>query len=78
MNRGQQLASLRRRALMCSGGAVAFEGLLASFLGGAKPVRAERPSALSRNRSTRGHCLQQHREMVGQLCTTDRLTQQRE
>jgi hypothetical protein len=28
----------------------------------------------SRHRSTRGHCLQQHREVVGQLGTTDGLT----
>jgi 7,8-dihydropterin-6-yl-methyl-4-(beta-D-ribofuranosyl)aminobenzene 5'-phosphate synthase len=41
MNRGRQLASLRCRALLCSGGAVAFESLLASLRGGTKPARAE-------------------------------------
>src|SRR3954464_10769445 len=30
-----------RRAVLCGGGAVAFEALLASLLGGATPVRAE-------------------------------------
>ncbi len=30
-----------RRAVVCGGGAVAFEALLASLLGGAKPARAE-------------------------------------
>jgi 7,8-dihydropterin-6-yl-methyl-4-(beta-D-ribofuranosyl)aminobenzene 5'-phosphate synthase len=34
-------ASVDRRAVLCGGGAVAFETLLASLLGGAAPVRAE-------------------------------------
>ena len=34
-------ATVDRRAVLCSGGAVAFEALLASLLGGTAPVRAE-------------------------------------
>ena len=32
---------MRRRAVLCGGGAVAFEALLSSLLGGAAPARAE-------------------------------------
>ena len=34
-------AALNRRTILCGGGAVAFEALLASMLGGTTPVRAE-------------------------------------
>jgi 7,8-dihydropterin-6-yl-methyl-4-(beta-D-ribofuranosyl)aminobenzene 5'-phosphate synthase len=36
-----KVVTLDRRAILCGGGAVAFEGMLASMLGGAPPVRAK-------------------------------------
>src|SRR5690348_12674551 len=38
---GTTSVPMNRRAVMCGGGAVAFEALLGSLLGGTTPVRAE-------------------------------------
>jgi 7,8-dihydropterin-6-yl-methyl-4-(beta-D-ribofuranosyl)aminobenzene 5'-phosphate synthase len=37
----REMTPMRRRTMLCGGGAVAFETLLASLLGGAAPARAE-------------------------------------
>lgn len=41
MNKKTRSAALDRRAVLCGGGAAAFGTLVASLLGGAKPVRAQ-------------------------------------
>jgi 7,8-dihydropterin-6-yl-methyl-4-(beta-D-ribofuranosyl)aminobenzene 5'-phosphate synthase len=41
MRTGTKALALDRRAILCGGGAVAFEVMLASMLGGVPPVRAE-------------------------------------
>ena len=45
-----KVVALDRRAILCGGGAAAFEVMLASMLGGAPPVRAEELSGPRANR----------------------------